>query len=260
MEYWLKENKKFLLAVAATALFVLLYWLVVLGPIRRGAQRATDKLAADRQNFAFLSSAGVPDEHALDQANSDLRAQEQKLDDLVKRTRLVVDEKYLSKDKYSTYREHFEARKLEVRDVLSDLAGADRDTFGFAAPPMENEAAYQDGLLRLGVAEAAVNLAVPAAENGGKIAAVDPFRGMDRPNPADLFVRRVPVEMKVVGTAESLFRILHAFQTKGGYLCVDTLTIGRAATSGQDLFDASIVVCGLVVDPTKPLKLPEASP
>ncbi len=260
MDYWLKENKRFLIGVAGMAVFALLYWIVVLGPIRRGAKKATDQLSASRQNFAVLSAGGVPDERALDQASSDLRAHEQKLDELVRRLRLAVEEKYLSKDKYANFREHFEARKLEVRDELSDLAGADRESFGFGAPVLENEAAYQDGLLRLGVAAAAVKLAVPAAESGGKITAVEPFRASQNPEPTEVFARRMPIEMKVVGTAESLFRILHAFQTKGGYLCVDTLSIGRAATSGQDLFEASIVVSGLVVDPTKPLEPPEASP
>jgi len=254
MDYWIKENKAYVVAVGAMGAFLLVYHLAVVGPIRAEGEAAAKQLGMRHRAYSLQTAGGVPEEAALAQAEADLRAHRQRLEELIRRLQPVVEEIYRPKGRLLAEPGALDNLRLDLRNKLAQAAGQDREQFGFAAPVLDSEEAAREALLRLGVAEKAVGTAIEALRGEGRVLSVDPFRGMDSAERGAVFVRRLPVEIRMIGNAESLFRVLHALQTGEGYYCVDTLTIARAATTGQDSFEGTMVVAGLAIDSTQPLE------
>jgi hypothetical protein len=46
--------------------------------------------------------------------------------------------------------------------------------------------------------------------------------------------------------------MIHLFQKSGTYYCLESLKVQRASTSGEDSFNASLVVSGLIIEEGAP--------
>ena len=46
--------------------------------------------------------------------------------------------------------------------------------------------------------------------------------------------------------------MIHLFQKTGTYYCLEKLKVERASTTGEDLFQASLIVSGLFIDENAP--------
>lgn len=291
MEAWVKENKTYLAAVVSIGLGTILYYFIVLSPIQDGAEKELKARQARERTYRSYAAAGVPEEPAVVQAEADVKAQGQKLDEMVKQFNLVLSDRFTAK-KTGTYVEHFNMIKLEVRDewqnlnVSANLAEFPApDKLNFTSWTPESEAAAQDALRRLGVADTAMRIVIDSMEAGERIEALDIQHGSQQEEPDDLFLRRIPIQVKVVASSKSIFRIIHALQGRlcyvcpdhtdpqpaagkcascqkeripRSYLCVDVVTITRSATTGQDSFEAEMVITGLRVDPAKPVSPPKS--
>lgn len=262
MEYWLKENRKFLMAVGAMALSVLVLWIALLRPLDGAASREANKQADLLRAYRARTADGVPADAAVGQAEAELRARKDRLAELTRLHHLPLAEKFTTKDaKASGYKEQFDSLKLEVRDDLSKLnesagLGEFPQTLGFDTLVIDGEEAARDALLRLGVADAAVKSAIKVMKLNDRFLSIDislPGRGE-----GDVFVRRAPVKLRVSGALKSLFEIVHALQREP-FLSLDAFAVTGSALGGQENFEAEFVVSGLFVDPEKPLKRQEGA-
>ncbi len=252
MDYWLKENKKFLISVGAIALATLLYYLFVLWPIGSGAEREgkarLDLIRAHRAGTA----AGVPSASDVERAEAELRELRKRLDAQARRLQVALPEKFTGKGGYASYREQFDAIKLDVRDDLAQKNGQAGlgefpQSLGFESLTIDGEEPAKEALLRLGVADAAVRIAIAAMKAGDRFVQID-ISGPPGEE-GDVFLRRAPVRLRVAGALKSLFRIVHEYQREP-FLCVRSLSISGSA---QEAFEAEILVAGLLVDPAKPI-------
>jgi hypothetical protein len=71
MEYFWKENKKFVIAVGGGIVFVMLFYSFVLGPIRKGAEEAARARLNAKRDIERRMQQGVPTEDALVAARRD---------------------------------------------------------------------------------------------------------------------------------------------------------------------------------------------
>ncbi|MBI2901485.1 MAG: hypothetical protein HYY17_14970 [Planctomycetes bacterium] len=258
MEYWLKENRKFLIAVGAIALCVILHLVLIYRPISAGAAKEAKTREAKERNYRSQSSGGVPSDAAISQADTELKNLRQKLGDAVKTHRFALPDRFRGKGKHE---DHFKDVYLNVRDELKTLNGSAglgefREDFGFASVISRiqgDEVAAEEALLRLAVADAAVRSAIAVMKPGDRFADIDISIEGPKETGGERFLRKVAVRIRVSGSLEGVFRVAHAFQ-QSPYLCVDAAAIGGAATGGQENYDADFVVCGLVLDPEKPIE------
>src|SRR5437868_14748161 len=65
MEYFWKENKRFVVAVGGAFIFLLLYNSFVLGPIRAGAAEATSARVREKRDLERKMAQGVPNDDGL---------------------------------------------------------------------------------------------------------------------------------------------------------------------------------------------------
>jgi len=71
MEYFWKENKKFVIAVGGGLVFLMLYYSFVLGPIRKGAADAATERRNAKRDIERRMQQGVPTDDALLAARRD---------------------------------------------------------------------------------------------------------------------------------------------------------------------------------------------
>jgi hypothetical protein len=249
MEYFWKENKKFVVAVAGGFAFLILYNSLVLGPLRRAADSAATQRSKEKKDLERRMAQGVPKEETLVEARRDRDTNRRLLAQMVPEVAFAVDERFL-KPKRGGAKEHFDDVKLELIKELKEKATAGKVTppqnFGMEADVTEETA--PELLLRLAVIDRLVKLSVESEIE--KIEVIDGLFGMDqaaRDSKKSTFLTKSSVFMRFSGKVESVFKVLHGAQKKGSYLAVTHFEIGRP-DSTKDLFEASIVVTHLKVD------------
>lgn len=251
MEYFLKENKKFVIAVGAGLLVALLYNVFVLGPLGRSAAAAKKGLETERGVLKARMANGVPSPESLRSATVARDRAKQTLSTLVTETSFKAPDKFRRPERVSG-KSHFEDLKLNLYTDLHQKAVNGKIAFpatlGMGDSVTDEEA--PEFLLRLAVVERLAQAAIDAEI--GKIEAIDGLAGVGSREEGGgtkkaAYLTKHGVFMKFSGKAESVFKVLHAVQRKGQYLAVTNFEALRDDGT-KDLFVASISVAMLKVD------------
>jgi hypothetical protein len=249
MEYFWKENKRFVIVVGGGFLFLILYYSFVLGPIRDGAAEAVRLRIREKNEIEKKMSQGVPNDDGLAAGRRDREQNRKQLAAMVPEVVFNLPEKF-QKPKRESIKSYFDNLKLDLAKDLQTRAVGNKVSMPAALglPNDISDETATEVLSRLAVAERLVILAVDSEVE--KIETLDAEYGMDRDERSSKksqFLSKYSVFIKVTGRAESIFRIVHGAQKKGSYLAVTHFEIGRPDAT-KDSFEASIGVALLRVD------------
>ena len=249
MEYFWKENKRFVVAVGGGVLFLLLYNGFVLGPIRAGAAEAIRARVREKTELERKMAQGVPNEDGLAAGRRDREQNRKQLAAMVPEVVFNLPEKF-QKPKRESIKSYFDNLKLDLVKDLQTKAVGNKVAMpaNLGLPNDISDESATEVLARLAVAERLVILAVDSEVE--KIETLDAEYGMERDERSSKksqFLTKYSVFMRVTGRAESIFRIIHGAQKKGSYLALTHFEIGRPDAT-KDSFEASIGVSMLKVD------------
>lgn len=257
MDYFWKENKKFVIALAGALVVVYLYNAFVLGPIKAGSA----SLARDRRlregEFKAAVAAGVPSEDVLHLARGELK----RTRDLLASLREDVAFKEAERFRKSPGGEPLKAHYLFLKDDLhKELKDKAKSTGLFpanfmleAAGDAISEDLARELLLRLAIVERLVQVAVDAKVD--RIETIDALSGAERKDEAvtrkGAFLNKYSVYMKFKGDAQSVFKVLHGAQRKNAFLAVSHFECAQDDPS-KDSFSAAMTVAILRADEKLP--------
>jgi len=252
MEYFWKENKKFVLAVGGGIVALMLYYSFVLGPVRKGASDAArDRLNAKR-DIERRMQQGVPTEEALVAARRDRDLKRRQLGEMSPQVAFALNERFVVRkgDRAKDLSEYYLNLKLDLVKELQKKSVEGKLSFPQAVglPDDVAEENAAEVLARCAVVERLVSLAVESDIE--KIETLDGQYLMDRDERSSKksqFLTKYSVFIKVVGKQESVFKMIHGAQKKGSYLAVTHFDLARPDAT-KDLFEASIAVAYLKVD------------
>lgn len=250
MDYFWKENKKFVIAVGAGLLAMLFYWLFVLGPLGSGAERAKKSLAKEKGDLKAMMANGVPSEDSIRSARMSRDRFKQALTGMIADSNFKAPDRYRKPDRESA-KSHFESLNIDVYKELRDKAVNAKIAFpsslGFGDQVTDDVA--PEYLARLAAVERLAQLAIDAEVE--KIEAIDGLSGAgsrdEGPAKKGAYLTKYGVFMKFTGKAESVFKLLHGVQRKGQFLAVNTFEAIRD-DSTKDQFSANIAVILFKVD------------
>lgn len=258
MDGWLKENKAYVITVGSMILGVVLIYMLVLNPISSDSDKLSQQLSMQANLYRSKSQQGVPDDGALADAKRERDSEKASLKAEVERLQLRLDEKkFLSKGS-DGYRERFEEIKLSIRDHLRDRNGKQGllefpSGLGWSNVSIETQEEGKAALLRLGVGQGVMEAVISSLGKGEKITSVNFFQDWDRGEEEEgAFLSRVPVQVVITASSKSIFQLIHLFQKPGTYYCLESLKVQRASTSGEDSFNVSLVVSGLIIEEAAP--------
>ncbi|HXX92198.1 MAG TPA: hypothetical protein VEN81_01105 [Planctomycetota bacterium] len=249
MDYFWKENKRFVILVGAGFLGLILYNSFVLGPLARAADQARLKLQREKTELKVRMANGVPSEDSLRAARASRDRMKQSLGSLVKDVAFSVPDKF-RKPSNESAKTHFESLNIDLYKELHQKAVNAKIAFpanvGLDSVNDENAAEY---LLRLAVVEELSRVAI-----GAEVEKIEILDGLasagsrdEAPGKKAAYLTKVGAYMKFSGKAEAVFRVLHGVQRKGQYLAVTNFEAQRDDQT-KDLFLASITVAMLRVD------------
>lgn len=248
MEYFLKENKKFLLLVGAGLLFLLFYNWLVLGKIR-GAADAADRARKNKKSEIERKMAqGVPTDESLSAARKDRDYTRRVLAATIPDTAFNLPEKF-QKPKRDV-KAYYDNLKIELTSQLQEKATNGRVAFPqtLGLPEDVNEDSVAEMLARLAVVERLVTLVVD--NECEKIESINALHGSDaddRSSKKSRFLTKYSVHLRFSGKVESIFKVVHGAQKKGSYLALSQFELSRPDAT-KDVFDAVMVVSLLKVD------------
>ncbi len=255
MEYFLKENKKYLIAVILGVVVFFVYQGVVLSPIRNAAEAAARKRKQEKADLEKKLQAGVPSDETLVMAPRDRDLNQKTLSVMVSDVAFKAPERYKVPDKVRP-KTHYDDEKLNLAAELKKKAGDGKLDLpqNLVLPDADTDESVPDLLLRLAMVERLVTVAieseVPKIDTIDALYGVDPTdRGGKKPQ----FLTRYTIFMKFSGKAETVFKVLHGAQKKGSYLAVTHFDMSRPDAT-KEVFDASIAVTLLKVDEKAPVE------
>jgi hypothetical protein len=249
MEYFWKENKRFVVAVGGGLLFLLLYNGFVLSKLRAGASEAANARSREKRELERKMSQGVPNDEGLVAGRRDRDQNRKLLAAMVPEVGFTLGERF-QKKKLSALVNDFDNLKLDLSKALGEKAVDNKVALTTSAqlPASISEETATEVLSRLAVFERIVTLAIDSGVE--KIETVDAEYGMERDernSRKSQFLTKYSCFIKVNGKQESIFRLIHGAQKKGSYLAVTHFEMGRSDAT-KDLFEASIGVSLLKVD------------
>ena len=247
MDYFWKENKKFVLAVAGAFVFLLLYNSFVLGPIGKAASAATTSRTNKKRELERRMAQGVPNDDGLVAGRRDRKQNRELLAGMAPAVEFAIDEKF-RKPKKKDLREYFDNLKLDLTEQLKKKAVEGRValTSNIGMPEDISDETAAEALARLAVIERLILLAIESGVE--KIEMVDGQHDRDdRGGKKSQYLTKIPVVMKIVAKSESVFKVIHGAQKKGSFLAVTQFDMGRSDAT-KDLFEASITAAFLKVD------------
>lgn len=249
MDYFWKENKKFVMAVGGAFIVYLLYNGFVLGPVRRGAEDAARRRVTEKRDLERRMAQGVPTPESLAAARRDKDQNARLLSGMAPEVLFTISEKF-QKPKKENIKTFYDDLKLETQTKLKEKAIGGKVAFpaNLGLPDDVTDETGPEVLARLAVVERLVTVAVDSEVE--KIDTVDAQYGMDRDERSSKksqFLTKYSVFMKVVGKQESIFRLVHGAQKKGSFLAVTHFEMARSDQT-KDLFEASIGVAMLKID------------
>jgi hypothetical protein len=246
MEYFWKENKRFVVAVAGGLLFAMLYHSFVVSPLRKGEGVALQTRDRERKALEARMGNGVPSAELLADLQRDCDLKRKALATVVADVSFKVGDAFKAPSKGGA-KERYDQVKVDLDKELRSkasgkmempkLIGIETDAADETAPEL---------LLRLSVVERLVDLALAAKVE--KVEVVDALSGMGSGEPRKgVFLATYPVFMKFRGTEQAVFGMLHAVQKKGQFLAV-TQFHAQKEDLGKDVVGGSIGVALLSVD------------
>jgi hypothetical protein len=250
MEYFWKENKKFVIAVGGGIVFVMLFYSFVLGPIRKGAEEAARTRLNAKRDIERRMQQGVPTEDALVAARRDREQKRRQLAEMTPQVTFNLGDRFTKHkgDKLEDIK--YDSLKLDLVKELQKKSVEGKLQFpqNVGLPDDITEENAQEVLARCAVVERLVTLAVESDID--KIETLDGQYMMDRDERSSKksqFLTKYSVFIKVVGKQESVLKMVHGAQKKGSFLAVTTFDMSRPDAT-KDLFEASIAVAFLKVD------------
>ena len=254
MDYFWKENKKFVIAVGAGTLVVIFYWMFLVSPFRVTAAGAAKQRLQEKRDYEALIAQGVPSKDAPAAAALDRDESQKVLASLLKDIAFRPAERFRKPEKEA--KGHYEDLKLGVEKELKEKAHKAKIDFagGLGMGDEVRDELLPELLLRLAVVERVVTAAIEAGVE--KIEAVDGMAGAGDNGPAlkkGAFLNAYTVFLKVRASSEAAFRILHGVQRKGNYLAV-TQFGWTQDDPARDMGAVSIAVAVLRVDEKAPLE------
>lgn len=250
MEYFWKENKKFVMAVGGAVVFLMLYFSFVLTPIRKGADEAARSRLNAKRDIERRMQQGVPTEDALVAARRDRDQKKRQLAEMTPQVAFAVGDRF-TKHKGDRLEDiKYDSLKLDLVKELQKKSVEGKLSFpqNVGLPDDITEENAAEVLARCAVVERLVTIAVEADLD--KIETLDGQYMMDRDERSSKksqFLTKYSVFIKVVGKVESVFKLVHAAQKKGSFLAITNFDLTRPDAT-KDLFEASIAVAYLKVD------------
>lgn len=255
MEYFWKENKKFVLAVGGALVVLMLYNSLVLSKLRGAAALAQSKRAQEKRSLEDKLRSGLPADDALSLAKRDADVVRKQVAAMAQESQFKISDRFRKKEKDGA-KAFYDGLKEDLKDELQKKAVQGNLTIpkglGLSDDNTEDEA--EDLLLRLAVVERLVDLAI--ASGVEKIESLDTKRASDEVKKG-AFLRKTPVSLRFSGKPEAVFRMLHGAQKKGSYLAVLQFEALRP-DSTRDVFEASMTVALLRMDEKAALARGEA--
>jgi hypothetical protein len=252
MEYFWKENKKFVIAVGGGFVFVLLFYSFVLGPIRKGAADALRERMNAKRDIERRMQLGVPTEDSLVAARRDRDQKRRQLAEMAPQVTFALGDRFVVRkgDKAKDLSEYYQNLKLDLVKELQKKSVEGKLSFPqtVGMPDDIGEDNAVEVLARCAVVERLVTVAVESDLE--KIETLDGQYQMerdDRSSKKSQFLTKYSVYIKVVGKVESVFKMVHGLQKKGSYLAVTQFDLTRPDAT-KDVFEAAIAVAYLKVD------------
>ena len=248
MEYFWKENKRYLIAVGAGLAFLILYQALVLGRIRGAADLAERTRKTKQSDLERKMAQGVPTEESLQVARRDRDLTRKMLAAMAPETAFAVPDRF-QKPK-SQVKAYYDDLLIKLTDELRDKATNGRLAFQptLGMPDTVTDDAVSEMLLRLAVVDRLATLCIDAECE--KIETINPMHGADqddRSSKKSRFLTKYSVFIRFQGKVDSVFRVIHGAQKKGSYLAITNFDLTRPDAT-KDLFEASIAVSYLKVD------------
>jgi hypothetical protein len=262
MEYFWKENKRFVLAVAGGLAFLILYQSLVLGRIRSAGDLA-ERTRRNRQlEIERKMAQGVPTEESLVAARKDRDLTRKTLADMVPATAFVVPDRFQKPKgaRPKDVRENYEDQVIKLTEELKEKATNGRLSFPPTVGMPDNTTVADDAipelLLRLAVVDRLATLCIDSGCE--KIESINPMHGADQDDRASKksrFLTKYSVFIRFSGTAESVFKVVHGAQKKGSYLAVTQFEMSRPDAT-KNVFEAAMGVALIKVDDKGALDAP----
>lgn len=252
MEYFWKENKRFVIAVGGGFFVLLFYFIFVLWPIRAGAAEAANRRIRERRELERRMAQGVPTPDGLAAGRRDRDQTQKELAKMSPEVTFTLSDRFV-KPKKEDIKSYYDNLKLNLTKELQQKATSGKVAFPqtLGLPDDVGDDNAVEVLSRLAIVDRLVNLAVDSeAEKIDVIDAQYGTQGDTRGGPAvkkSTFLTKYSVFMKMTGKVESVFRVIHGIQKKGNYLALTHFELGRTDAT-KDLFEASIAVALLSVD------------
>ncbi len=248
MEYFWKENKRFVAAVAGGLVFLLLYQSLVLGKIRGAADAAERRRISEKRDLERKMAQGVPTDDSLAQARKDRNLNRSTLAKMGPETTFTIPERFLKPKR--DVKAYYENLKIELINQLGEKAVAGRVSFPqtVGLPEDVGDESAAEMLMRLAVVERLTNLCIEAECE--KIETINAVHGADqdeRSSKKSQFITKYSVFIRFQGKAEAVFKVVHGVQKKGQYLAVTQFDMSRPDAT-KDVFEASLGVALLKVD------------
>src|SRR5882672_4199665 len=248
MEYFWKENKRFVIAVGGGLAFLILYQSLVLGYLRGQADAAERTRRSKKTEIERKMAQGVPTDESLSIARRDRDQNRKVLASMTPETAFVLPERFQKPKR--DIRQNFDDARIKLAKELEEKATAGRVAFPqtLGLPEDVNEDSVAEMLARLAVVDRLANLVIDAECE--KIESINALHGADqneRSAKKSRFLTKHSVFIRFSGKAESIFRVLHGAQKKGSYLAVTQFEMSRPDAT-KDVFEASLAVALLKVD------------
>jgi len=259
MEYFWKENKRFVIAVAGGLAFLILYQSFVLGKIRSAADLAERTRRNKQLEIERKMAQGVPTDDTLVAARRDRDQNRKVLATMAPETAFTVPDRFFKpRLRGKDLKEHYDDQVIRLTDELKEKATNGRLAFPptLGLPDTVSEDSLAEMLVRLAVVERLATLCIDFECE--KIESINPLHGSDqdeRSSKKSRFLTKYSVFIRFSGKAESIFRVVHGAQKKGSYLAVTQFEMSRPDAT-KDIFEAGLGVALLKVDDKGALEAP----
>jgi len=256
--YAWKERKKFAVPVGAGAFGLILWYFIVLSGLNNSTDSLVRQRAGAEGQLRLRLQAGVPQPETVDKAERDQKQLKKELAEIRESMEFKVDEAFKAKEG-TNLQEKMGRQRDEVRQAIEKRCGER----GF--PPIDPRLGYpssflelpesvlSEWLVRLAVVKHLCFLAMDCGVEKLELVEVVSDHQEEPLAPADRFLGRLTVKFRVIGTSDSIMKVVHALQQKGGkYLALEGCAI-KIADPTRDLLGAEISAAALVIHPDKPV-------
>jgi hypothetical protein len=256
MEYFLKENKRFLLMVGGALAFFFLYHGLVIGKIRGAADLAERTRKNKKSEIERKMAQGVPTDEALTSARRDRDLNRKVLAEMGPAAAFVPPDRF-QKPKRDV-KAYYDNLKIELTNQLQEKATNGRVAFpqALGLPEDVNEESVGEMLTRLAVVERLVTLCID--NECEKIESINALHGADQDDKnskKSRFLTKYTVFIRFSGKVENIFKVIHGAQKKGSYLALTQFELTRPDAT-KDVFEASMAVALLKVDDKGAMEAP----